>query len=274
VGKETLTVLIVNYNASSFIEVSLDALAKLTKNKYNVIICDNGSNYHDKRKTKRIVSKYLNVELLLREQSIKGSVGHGEALNILIEKIDTSYGVILDSDAILLKKGWDEILINQLDNKTKIIGCPHLKNPLKPTDFPSVYATLFDTKTFKSLKIDMRPKNPAIGLDTGWEMRKKFLKKGYKAKVLDMKNTREYKKGPFRDVICAEAYLEGYDEIFACHFGRGSTLGKAKYREFNFFLKLPVIKHIVRRIRGHKEKKKWLAICKYIVDKEIKLEDI
>lgn len=264
--EELITVVTVNYNTSNFIEVSLNALANLTKNKYKVIICDNGSRYFDKRKLKRIASEYPNLELVLRKQSARGSMGHGEALNILIEKINTPYGVILDADATFLKKGWDEILINQLDDKVKIIGCPPVKNPIKPTDFPSVYATLFDTEVFKSLKIDMRPKNPKIGLDTGWEMREQFLENGYKCKILDARSTRENKKGPFWNIICAEYYLPDYDDIFACHFGRGATLGAAKYK--NNLLSLPMVSYIAKKVRGLREKKRWLAICKEIIERE------
>lgn len=257
--KNIITVAIVTYNASIFIEVSLDALKKLTKNSYNVIICDNGSHKSDKEKLKKIASKYKNVKLIFRKQSGPTSMGHAEALNVLIEEINTPYGIILDSDSIMLKKHWDEILINHLNSKTKIIGCPPAKNPLKPIDFPSVYATLFDTKIFKSLKIDMRPKDPSIGLDTGWEMREKFLAKKYRAENLDVKNTREFKNGPFRDVICAECYLD--NDIIVSHFGRGSSLGMAKYKGW---WRIPMI----RKIKGYYERYKWIKICKKIVNKE------
>ncbi len=263
---ELLTAVIVNYNTSDFIGMSLFTLTKLTKNAYKVIICDNGSRYLDKRKLKKIVNKYDNVELFFRKQSTSGSMGHGEALNLLIEKIDTPYGVVLDADATFLMNEWDDILINQLNNKLKIIGCPTVKNPIKPSDFPSVYATLFDTKTFKSLKIDMRPKNPKIGLDTGWEMREKFFESGYQCKVLESRNTREYKEGPFRDLICTEYYLEGYGEIFTCHFGRGATLGAAKYYKGTRLFKLLLIPLI--KVKGYTEKKAWLDICKDIVERE------
>jgi glycosyltransferase involved in cell wall biosynthesis len=270
--EELITVISVNYNTSDFIAISLYGLSKLTKNKYKVIICDNGSRYLDKSKLKRIASKYSNVELVFRKQSAKGSMGHGEALNLLIEKIDAPYGVILDADAIFLKRGWDDILINQLDDKTKIIGCPPVKNPIKPSDFPlvyatpSVYATLFDTETFKSLHIDMRPKAIEKGQDTSWEMREKFLQQGYRCRVLEARNTREFKEGPFRDVLCAEYYLEGYNDIFACHFGRGATLDAAKYYKGNKLLKLLIIPAI--KMKGYKEKRAWLDICKDIIESE------
>lgn len=263
-----VTIVTVNYNTASFLEISLTALAKLTKNKYKVIICDNGSSYFDKRNLKRIVSKYDNINLFFRKQSAPGSIGHGEALNILIDKIDTPYGVILDADATFLKKGWDEIFINQLDDEVKIIGAPPVRNPTIPVDFPLVYAVLFDTEVFKPLKIDMRAKNIKAGQDVGCEMRGKFLKGGYKGKILGVRSTRTYKEGAFRNVICAEYYLEDYDDIFACHFGRGSSLGAAKYREWSRLLQLPYINRMARKIKGYRERKEWLAICREIIDRE------
>ena len=162
-SEQVLTIVIVNYNSSAFVELSLLALAKLTKNRYKVTICDNGSSWLDKRKLKRVASKYSNVDLIFRKQSARGSMGHGEALNILIDRIDTPYGVILDADAIFLKKNWDELLIDQLDDKAKIIGAPAAKRHIKPTDFPLTYAVLFDAEVFKSLKVDMRPRNRKAG---------------------------------------------------------------------------------------------------------------
>jgi hypothetical protein len=78
--------------------------------------------------------------------------------------------------------------------------------------------------------------------------------------------TREYKEGPFRDVICGEYYLEGYDEIFACHFGRGSSLGAAKYKKWNKLLTLPIINSIARKLKGYKERKQWLDTCRKIIE--------
>ncbi len=265
---EFVTIVIVAYNVSAFVEVSLYGLAKLTKNKYKVISCDNGSSYLDKKRLKRIVSQYDNIDLFFRKQSAPGSMGHGEALNILIDKIDTPYGVVLDADALFLKKNWDEVLISRLDDKVKIIGVPPARNPIKPVDFPSVFAVLFDTIVFKSLRIDMRPRNIKAGQDTGWEMREKFLKNGYKSEVLEIRNTREYKEGPFRNILCAECYLEGYDDIFACHFGRGSSLGAAKYKGLNKFLSLPGVSRIARKIKGYRERKEWLSLCREIIDRQ------
>lgn len=267
---ELITVCITNYNTSKFIEVSLLALNKLTKNPYKVLINDNGSKSRDIRKLRRLADNYDNVFLIFRKTDKPASIAHGEALNILIDKIDTPYGVMLDSDAIFLKKNWDEILINQLDYQVKIIGAPVAEGAInKPKDFPFQFAVLFETKIFKSLDIDMRPKSikEAIepGLDTAWEMREKYLENGYKGKVFICKNTRYYKDGPFGNLICTEYYLEGYQGIFACHFGRGHSLGAGKYKKLPKILMLPYIRQISRRLKGYRERKVWLNLCKDII---------
>lgn len=270
-NKELITVVTVNYNTSDFVEVILHALAKLTKNSYQVIICDNGSSWLDRKKLKQIASRYQNVDLLFRKQTTYGSMGHGEALNILIDRINTQYGVILDVDATFLKRKWDEILINQLDDRVKIIGATvPPPNPIKTSDFPLTYAVLFDTAVFKSLKIDMRPKNPQIGQDVGWEMREKFLASGYQAKVLEARNTRVHKDGPFGSILCEEHYLAGYDGIFASHFGGGVGLGGRKYKDLGGLLRLPFINQIARNIKGYKDKRRWLAICQEIISQQAK----
>lgn len=267
-SEELLTVVIVNYNTADFIKVSLLALDKLTKNKYKVFICDNGSSFSDRTKLKKISRNYKNVKLVFRRQSRHGSYGHAEALNILIDSIDTPYGVILDSDATVLLKNWDEILIKNLDNEVKIIGAPITDNPIKPTNFPLTFCVLFETETFKSLKIDMRPVDIKKGLDTGWQMREKFLKNGLKAKVLTARNTRTYHNGPFNKVFCSEYYVSGNDEIFASHFGRGAALGITKYKEWNKLLMLYGINSVARKVRGYIEKKQWLAICREIIKRQ------
>lgn len=266
---EILNIGVVNYNTSDFVENILYSI-RLTHNSYKVLVCDNGSRFFDKRNLKNIARRSENIETIFREQSSGGSQGHGEALNLLIEKMESPYGVILDADAVFLKEGWDEILINRLDEEVKAVGAPPVKQAEeKPLDFPSVYATLFSVPTFKDLDIDMRPENPDIGKDTGWEMREKFLDSGYKGETFEAKNTRSYKKGPFRDVLCAEFYFDNNKSPFCSHFGRGATLGAAKYNGLSEVIhSIPIIDGMARRMRGYLEKKKWIDICKNLVDKQ------
>ncbi len=224
--KDLLTVLIVNFNSSEFIEVSLYALEKLTKNPYMVFVLDNGSKVCDYRNLKRICSKYGNVFLERKETSLRGGIAHGTALNYLVEKVDTPYFSILDADATWSIKGWDEILISKINDKAKIIGTQAAGN--KPKDFPLMFAIFFETETFKRLGIDFIPRDISSQLDTGWEIRQKYMNKGFKGEVLNLRATRTYKGGPLKEVICAEYYLEGISHNIASHFGMGSTSGAHK----------------------------------------------
>jgi hypothetical protein len=245
----------------------LYCLKRLTKNTYKVFVLDNGSKPKDFQKLKRIVKEYDNVFLERKESKLKGSIAHGIALNYLVSKVDTPYLSILDADAAWLIKDWDEILIGLLNDKIKVIGTQAPVGSQKPSDFPLMFASLFETETFKKLHIDFRPKSIPQHQDTGWKIREKYLKAGYKGKILEMRSTRIYKEGPFKDIICVEYYLKGISHIFASHFGRGSTLGEHKYRVGTSLLyRLPKVGKLFRQLRGKKEKEKWIEICKKIAD--------
>lgn len=262
-----ISILIVNFNSSDFIGLSLYALEKLTKNPYKVFIIDNGSKKSDFNNLKKVSEKYENVDIERREKEFdSASMEHGTALNILSKKVNTEYFSILDADATWLKKNWDEILINKMNEKIKVIGTQAPEG--KPQDFPLMFAILFETKAFEKLKIDFRPKNLEIKQDTGWEMREKYLEKGFAGENIIFFNTRTFKKGPFHELITAEFYLNGVNNIFASHFGRGSTLGVAKYKGASIFYKISFIRGLLSRIKGYGEKKNWIAICENIIDKQ------
>lgn len=272
--KPIISVLIVNYNSSDFVGVSLLALHRLTKNPFQVFILDNNSNIDDYNNLRNIAGKYTNVFVERNETELTGEMAHGTALNTLCNKVATPYFSILDADATWLKKDWDATLINMLDDKVKIIGTQLLNRPDKPEDFPVVFAALFETQAFQKLHIDFTPQ-ARYGIGVGNELRPKYFENGYQGKIVEMKNTRAYKKGPFKDIICAEYYLRGdYDHVFACHFSRGSTLGIAKYQggSANFFRKIlynaPILGKYLLIKRGKKEKQQWLDICRSIIDKQ------
>ena len=268
INEPQITVLIVNYNTADFIEASLYALDRLNEYPYKVLVCDNGSKGKDKSKFRKLTERYSNVELFFRQQSRYGSEGHGEALDFLIPKVKTKHTLILDADCILLHEGWDKILINELDDKVKIIGTPPIKEQgIKPTDFPLMYVVLFETQTFFKLGISMKPNVGANeeGADTGHQMREKYLSAGYKASLLNSRNTRFDRSGPFGNItLCTEYYLSDYKDIFACHFSRGSTLGAAKYKSPVY--NIPVFGNFIRFIKGSIDKKKWLLKCHNIIE--------
>jgi hypothetical protein len=273
--KPKITICTVNFNSSQFIELMLFAIEKLTHNSYKVIIRDNNSKLSDYKKLKKIVGKYNRVSLYRVETDLKGSIAHGEALNDLVSKIDTEYGVILDADATFLVKDWDDILINKLSESIPIFGTQADDSGKKPMDFPLMFALIFKTDTLKKIDIDFRPKNINLGQDTGFELREKYQKADLSGGLLYGFNTREYKNGPFANVVCTEYYLskDGNGEIFATHFGRGSS-PKAKRlvrftRSTNIFIR--IINRLIRPFNTNlwkTEKKHWIKTVKEIIEKQ------
>jgi Glycosyl transferase family 2 len=256
-----ITILMVNYNSCDFIRLNLKALSRLTKNHFHVLICDNGSTQTDFYRLRWICSAFPNVTLISRLQSSFGSMGHGEALDLLTRYIDTPYGVILDADCIPLIMHWDQLLIDQLMGPIKIIGTPvahNSPNNVKPTDFPLMFLCLFETKTFKSLGISFKPKDIAAGQDTGWEMREKYLEGGLKGALLHGENTRSYKDGPLSKTICDEYYSDSKrGEIFCSHLGRGSNPNSGKYKSQSNAKKAYAL-----------DKQAWLNACEEIIEQE------
>lgn len=269
--KNKLTILIVNYNAAKFIEVSLFALEKLTKNPFCIFILDNNSSENDVYLLKNIIKNHKNVFLERKKTQFRGSAAHGAALNYLVKKVETPYFVILDADAIFLKKNWDETLISRINSRVKIVGTQAPVGSLKPQDFPLMFGALFETKAFQKLDIDFQPKDVKHYLDTGYEMREKYLNSGLQGEIIEGKTTRNFREGPFRDVLCAEYYFSGDKEIFASHFGRGSSYGLSKYmsKKNSWIFRIPVFGYFLARFRGGFEKNKWIKICRRIIDNQL-----
>lgn len=265
-----ITVLTVNYNTADFIELMLYALYKLTLNPYKVIICDNGSKDSEIIKLAKVVQKYDNIELILRKQSSFGSIGHAEAMDLLVSKVDTKYFVTMDSDALFLSKGWDKDIISSIDENVKVIGTalPSTKGSRKPVDFPLVFAVLYETATYHDINPSFMPGDLQEDntKDTGWEIREKYLSHGIKSIVFHSHNTRFVTDTPFKELICAVYYFKG--KLIASHFGRGSSGGVAKYHH-KWWFKVPLISRFIRKYIGLKEKKEWIQTCQNIVNKEV-----
>lgn len=266
-----LTICVVNYNSSDFIELMLFALSRRTRNPYKVLIRDNGSNQRDVERLRRIVQAYNNVMLYEAHTNLVGSLAHGTGLNELVQRIDTEYGVILDADAVFIMQDWDQLLIDQLTDHVPIYGTQADIGGGKPEDFPLMFAVLFKTEILKSLLIDFRPKNTRAYQDTGWELREKYRAAGYDGGLLYSFSTRTFKRGPFANVICTEYYSspDGTGPIIASHFGRGSA-PKAKA-----LIKVRGSSYIVRilnkalsyanMVKWKRDKRWWISVCRNLL---------
>ena len=260
-----ITIVTVNYITSDFINLMLYAFENLTRNKYRVIICDNYSSDEEVKKILKVAHNFDNVELIFREQTKVGSIGHAEALDLLISKVTTPYFVTMDSDAVFLLKDWDEILINKLIGSVKLIGSsvPLSSRNSKVKDFPHAYSVMYETKAYKGLNVSFLPKdvrNPSQ--DTGWELRQKYLSSDYSGYVFETISTRDNVKTVFNRIYCTVYYLDS--KLIASHFGRGGSGGSPKYHT-KLIYKIPLISKYIRRYMGLRSKKKWIEMCYMII---------
>jgi len=266
-NRPLITIVTVNYKTADFIELMLYSFLKLTKNNYKVLICDNYSSDQEMVRLAKVVQKYDNVEVIFRKQTSFGSIGHAEAMDLLVSKVTTPYFVTMDSDAIFLKKDWDDVLINRLDDTIKVIGTtlPPTAQNTKPIDFPLVFAVLYETETYHRLNPSFMPGDikKDKSKDTGWEIREKYLADGFQGFVFDAKNTKESFDTPYEKLYCAVYYLD--EMLMASHFGRGSSGGVAKYNN-KWWFKIPILSRLIRKGIGLEEKKAWIDKSYQIID--------
>ncbi len=269
--EKLITIITINYNTAEFIDLMLYAFKKLTLNSYKVLICDNGSNDEELLKLVKVVQKYENVEIIFRVQSQAGSIGHAEALDLLIEKVDTKYTVIMDSDCTFLMKSWDKHVIDKISDVVKIVGTPRQTkdshNALTKKvygDFPSPYAVLFDTDIYKQLNISCMPGNIDEGKDTVWEWKSKFESDNYSGHSLNMINTRFTNDQFFPNLVGIAVYYMD-NKLMASHFGRGSSGGVSKYKNW-YYWRIPIISSFLRKQRSLQEKENWILKSTRIID--------
>jgi glycosyltransferase involved in cell wall biosynthesis len=263
-----ISILITNYNTIDFVKLSLLSIEQLTSSSYHVLINDNGSKEKDIVELKALEKEKNYLKVNYRKSKYEhAAFAHGEALNILIDMVDTQYFIILDSDCILLLKDWDIYCIEQINAKVKIIGTQRaaIGSDSEIHKFPSPFAAFFESSSYKKLNISCMPENP-ITKDTCWQWEPKYNQNFFESKLFYAKNTKEYQGGPFKSVYCAEYYTED-NKLICNHFGRGSSGGVAKYST-KWWFKIPYLSRFIRRHVALKEKKEWMDICYKIIQKE------
>jgi cellulose synthase/poly-beta-1,6-N-acetylglucosamine synthase-like glycosyltransferase len=261
-----ITIIAINFNTSDFIELQAQAFTQLTKNSYQFWICDNGSNDQHLLHLTKIQQRYPHIELTFRLQSAPGSAGHGEALDLMMKKVRTPYVMVMDADTVMLAKDWDQKMLELFSDQVKAVGTPYEEGVGKPTDFPVNFACLYDAELFRKYHYSFAAgdflKHP--DQDQGYLIRLGFQKMGFAGTNFVMKNTRSFKEGKFAKFLCAEFYHPKTAELIACHFGRGSTGGEAKYKSGVYVL-FPLISRLLRRLKGATERKQWIACARELI---------
>ncbi len=259
--KELITIITVNYNTSDFVEVQLDAFTKLTKNKFKFLIVDNGSNDKNLLYLSRALSRFNNVWVYYRKQSFAGSIGHAEALDFLISKVDTPYFLIMDADAVILRQNWDDEFINQINHEIKVVGAPAPRGSFQPKGFPFTYVVFFETEIYKKLNCSFMPifGMESKGFDTGYLIHEIYTKNKFKALCFDDHTHKCDRDVFYGKVRCSEYYWPWDQEnILSCHFGQGSTSVLAKYSNCWYF-QVPFLSLLIKKFLGTRDRRSWIS---------------
>lgn len=268
-----ITIVTVNYKTSDFIDLMLYSFKKLTKNSYKVLICDNYSNDSEIVKLAKVVQKYDNVEVMFRKQTQFGSIDHSEAMDLLISRSKSKYTVLMDSDCVVLIKDWDQLMINKLTNNVKIIGSCEPYNRQKninriAKDFPLPFTTMIETEVYQNLNLSCMPRDISKGEDTCWLWESSYKNRNYDYFNIYPQSTRDTNIPLFNNIIGCDVYFLD-NELFSSHFGRGSSLGSAKYKNW-YYKYIPLLSSYVRNNVGVKQKNKWIQICYKIINEKSK----
>jgi len=262
-----ITVIVVNYNSADFLKLGLTALEKLSLNRYKVIITDNGSCHDDLSILEKFISTRPNIFLHRHRQGdLAPSMAHGKALDFMLSKVDTPYLVVLDADATFLLKGWDQVMIKKLHGDIVAYGTPIVSESSKPKDFPLMFATMYLTEVLHENNCTFSPIEgmEGQGRDTGWMIRENLSKAGYKGANFGQIHTRYDHTSEFGKLICA-AYYDDDGRLIASHYGRGSSLGEAKFLRG---IPIPFVGRWLRRMIGKFQKKLWINICYRIMESQ------
>lgn len=113
----------------------------------------------------KIIDEYPNFNFKLVEcyTSGIGSKDHGKCIDLIFKEMSSEYGVITDCDVALLEKNWDELLINQLNDKNIIIGSEYRCD--KYLNFPNVIFCLFNIEKMKKINVNFKAPLTHITID-------------------------------------------------------------------------------------------------------------
>jgi len=150
------------------------------------------------------------------------SLNHGIAMNLAQNHIQSDYVIFIDADMAIVYKGWDDIVVNELD-KHDCFGVSY-GHPSKYSNFPTIYFFAFRSYILDKVKLDFTPKlkkgsdSPAkiklkseakyfgkkpghvLKCDTGWKLPLTIKGAGFSSNSMSMVNMKSKKSQlPFKD---------------------------------------------------------------------------
>ncbi len=132
------------------------------------------------------------------------SMNHAAALNLALEYIESDYVVFIDADMAITYRGWDEVIVNELQ-ENGCFGASYHSKESKYRKFPTVYLFAFRKEVLKA-NLDFMPRlkkgkeaparltlgdearyynmkpGKVIKCDTGWDIPRQVKKAGFDGK--------------------------------------------------------------------------------------------
>lgn len=146
-------------NSEEYFPFFLNSLESLSSGNHtlNFLLGINDSSV-DQKIFDNIKSEY-DIRIFNCVTSSVGSVGHGECLDFLLSKVESEVGLMCDVDTVVLKKNWDDMLVQRLnsDEKNAMIGTEYDRTNKKLMNFPNAVFSMFKVKPFLDLGVTFNP---------------------------------------------------------------------------------------------------------------------
>lgn len=132
-----------------------------------------------------------------------GSIGHAQVLHELYDRVTEPYTIVADCDIMMLRKNWDQIMMQRLTDDVEVVGTDYypFSNLPKYVGFPALVVAAFRTELLREEDISFmphpfkgahlinsieeevaygRPRGSLVYLDVGYQFPLKLRPKGKK----------------------------------------------------------------------------------------------
>ncbi|MCS7254544.1 MAG: glycosyltransferase family 2 protein [Armatimonadota bacterium] len=142
--KPTVSFVIVNWNATSFLRQCLNSIYRNVSLPFEVLVIDNASSDTTPEQLEWLINKLPNAKLLVNERNL----GYAAANNIGVERSSSQLVMLLNPDVIILRGCVERLVQFLMEHKDVIAVAPRLLYPngkTQPTcrSFPTPLALLY-----------------------------------------------------------------------------------------------------------------------------------